>query len=189
MKKVQIKLVGTRPVILHNGRMANPIDPYTKILKGLTGKRKKTDEDLIDIMRAEARAGVYETEDGFLAMPTGNVYSCIFESAKAFKLGKIIKLSFRYEEKNELLLVKGKKVKADVFLTDGKNIDYRLVKVSQARIMRARPIVRDWETTHTFELDDTLLDKRELIPIINRMGMVGICDMRPTYGTFKVEVV
>lgn len=189
MLPLKTRLTSTRPTLLHNGRLANPIDPYTKALKSLTSKRKKTDEDLIDIMRLEARAGAYETKDGFLAMPTGNVYGCFFEAAKAFKLGKMIKLALRYEDKAELLLVGGKKVEVDKYLTIPGNIDYRLVKVGTSRIMRSRPIVRNWETTHVFELDETLMDKRELAKIFERAGLLGIGDMRPTYGTFKIEMV
>jgi hypothetical protein len=188
MEKLEIKLVGTRPVILHNGRLANPIDKHTKFLKSLTGKRKKTDDDLVRIMFAEARAGAYETEENFLGMPTVNVYGCIFEAAKAFKLGKMTKLALRYEEKVEPLLVNGEKVDVEGFTNDIKNIDYRAVCVSRARIMRSRPIVRNWSTTHTFELNDKIMDKREFVNILERAGLMGVCDMRPTYGTFKVEV-
>ena len=41
----RIRLVGTRPMIQHNARLANPLDPYTQALAKITGKRKKTLED------------------------------------------------------------------------------------------------------------------------------------------------
>jgi len=185
---VKLKLTGD-VLMPHNGRLANPLDKWTKAMKELTGKRKKTDEDLIKMMQIEARGGLYETEDGYLGMPTCNVFATIYEGAKAFKLGKMTKQAVRYKDTIEPLLVNGKKVLADKYLSDPKNIDYRLVVVQRSRLMRARPIVRNWETTHTIELNEELMNKRDFIPILKRAGDVGLCDMRPTYGTFKVEVI
>ena len=47
--RFRITITGTAPMLMHNGRLANPLDPATQTLKALTSKRKKTDDDLFDI--------------------------------------------------------------------------------------------------------------------------------------------
>lgn len=184
-----IHLTGVRPMLHHNGRLANPIDPYTRALKELTAKRKKTDEDLILIMQAEARAAVYETAEGFVGLPTGNVWRSVKDAATAFKRGKDMERALIGSPDVEPLLIHGEKWTVEDFLADPNNIDYRPVAVNRARTMRARPIVRGWSCTHTFELLEDVIDPRDMAPILERAGrLVGVGDWRPMFGTFTTEV-
>lgn len=186
---ITLHLTGLRPMLMHNGRLANPIDPWTRELKKLTGKRKKTDEDLIAMMRIEARGGAYETADDMLGLPTENVWRSLFDAAKAFKRGVDVKRALLTDGSVSTLLVGGDPVKVDDFLTDPDHIDYRPVRVGQSKTMRARPLVTDWSSTHTFELLTDVIDPRDLEPIVERAGrLVGLGDYRPTYGTFEGKV-
>lgn len=187
--ELTINLTGTRPMIQHNGRLANPLDPHTQALKALTAKRKKTDEDLIEIMRTEARGAIYETPEGFLGLPTQNVWRTIKDAATAFKRGKDIERALLGDDGIEPLLVGGEKVTVDDFLSDPSNIDYRPVVVNRNRTMRARPLVRHWSSSHRFELLEDVIDPRDLAPILERAGrLVGVGNWRPTYGTFVCDV-
>lgn len=188
--KLTLHLTGNRPMLMHNGRLANPLDPWTQQLKALNAKRKKTDEDLMAILQAEARGAIYETPDGVLGFPTQNVWRCVYDSAKAFKLGEDIKRSLSFEDVIEPLGVHGVGVvNVESFLADTANIDYRPVKIQRAKVMRARPVARNWTTSHKFELLDDVLNPRDLVPVLQRAGrLVGLGDWRPTYGTFDVEV-
>lgn len=187
--KIVLTLTGTRPMLQHNGRLANPIDPHTRALKELTGKRKKTDEDLIAIMRAEALGSAYETTDGLLGLPTANVWRCIYDAAKAYKLGEDIKRSLTHDPIVEPLLVADNEIKLETFLADPANIDYRPVKIQTKKTMRARPLVHGWSCTHVFDLLDDIIDPRELAPVLERAGrIVGIGDWRPIYGAFNCVV-
>lgn len=186
--KLTLTLTGDRPVLLHNGRLANPLDPYTQQLKALTSKRKKTDDDLIAIMRVEARGGAYETSDNLLAFPTQNVWRSIYDAAKAYKRGEDIKRALLSSAAMEPLYVNGQTVDVDEYLSNPEHIDYRPVAVQRAKTMRARPVVHGWSTTHHFELLDDVIDPRDLGPIIERAGrLVGIGDWRPTFGGFTCE--
>ena len=46
MEKVTYKATGDVPLIMHNGRLANPFDKFARAMKVITAKRKKTDEEL-----------------------------------------------------------------------------------------------------------------------------------------------
>jgi hypothetical protein len=79
--KLSVTLTGTHPMLMHNGRLANPIDPWTRQLKALTSKRKKTDEDILQIAQVEARAGCWETVDGMLGVPSAAVWRCFYDAS------------------------------------------------------------------------------------------------------------
>lgn len=187
--KLSLTLTGQRPLLMHNGRLANPLDQYTRELKALTGKRKKTDEDLIAIMRVEARGSAYETSDGLLGMPDQNVWRCIYDAAKAYKRGEDIKRALLASDGVEPLFIAGAHVTADEFCSNPANIDYRPVAVQRNKTMRARTLARDWSSVHHFELLEDVIDPRDLAPILERAGrLVGLGDWRPTYGTFSAAV-
>ena len=42
---IKFRIIGSQPVMMHNGRLANPLDPYTKACKRISSKTKKSDED------------------------------------------------------------------------------------------------------------------------------------------------
>lgn len=187
--KVALTITGTRPLLINNAQLANPMNPWAKQLKGLTSKTKKTEEDLLQIMFVEARGGCYEAEGELLGWPTENTWRSIHQAATAFKLGEAIKRALRYEPVTVPLLVGGGEVTVGAFLDVPGNIDYRSVKVQRARVMRSRPIVKDWSCSHSFDLDETALDPSELARIIERAGTyVGVGNWRPTYGTFRGEI-
>jgi hypothetical protein len=188
--KLVLNITGTRPMLQHNGRLANPIDPYTRRVKELVAKRKKTDEDLIAIMQAEARGAVYETAEGLVGFPTANVWRCIYDAAKAYKRGEDIKRSMTHDPIVEPLLIGGEHVTVDAYLSDPAHIDYRPVAVQRSKTMRARPIIAaGWQTTHTFDVLEEIMDLRDLGPIIDRAGrIVGLGDWRPIYGAFVATV-
>ena len=125
-----------------------------------------------------------------LGLPVRNVWQALVEAARFSKQGKDLERGLLFEDTIEPLRVKGKKLKADKFLSDGKNIDYRSVCVyGKKRVMRARPIVRDWECQITLSVLTDVINPETLIPIIQRAGrLVGLCEMRPSYGTFTVKV-
>lgn len=188
--KLTIQLTGIKPMLQKNGRLADPLDAWTLQLKELTSKRQKTESDLGQIYRTEARGSVYETADGNLGLPTQNVWRSIKDAATAFKRGKDIERGLIYDgEAIEPLLVAGQMVNVNDYLADDDNIFRKVVVVQRARTVRCRPIVRHWSTVHQFDLFEDVITPRDLIPILERAGrLVGIGDWRPIYGTYQAEV-
>jgi len=188
--QIVLTLTGTKSMLQHNGRLANPLDPHTRKLSSLTGKRKKTDDDLYAIMQVEARGGCWETEDGLLGVPNAAVWRSIYDAAKAFKLGEDIKRSLNFEDTTVPIEIDGGKVTCDEYLEDSSHIDYRPVKVGTRKTMRARPLVKaGWTSTHSMDLVESVMRVDDLGPVLERAGrLVGIGDWRPTYGTYTMEV-
>lgn len=186
---IEVTLDGTRPLMQHNIRLANPLDPYSQKKKEFTDKKKKTDEDLAAIMWWEARGSAYETSEGFLGLPTDNVWRCLYDAATAFKQGANLKRALLPQSDVEPLIIGGAKVYVDDHLNSG-NIDTRAVRNQQSRVMRSRPIIHPpWTVHHRFELLTDIINPRELTPIMERAGrLVGLGEFRPRFGTFVATV-
>ena len=87
MNQVKLKICGITPLITHNNQTANPLNEYSKAIKSLTSKRKKTDADHQEIARIEWEAGLY-LENGVVVMPARCIEATFLAAAKKSKDGK-----------------------------------------------------------------------------------------------------
>lgn len=189
---LKIRVTGNRTLLQHNGRLANPADPYTRELKSLTGKRNKTEEDLALVMSVEARASAYETENGVLGIPTAAVWASIHDAAKAFKMGPRVGRGLLLRDPDEVVPLRhGRKTHSvDAWLADPQHTDTRAVVVQRSRVMRSRcRVTAPWVSEHEMELDEDILDLRALVPVFAYAGRyVGLGDWRPRFGTYDLKV-
>lgn len=186
--EITVTFTGVRPMLQHNVRLANPLDPYTQKIKSITDKRKKSEEDLAEILWWEARGGAYETHEGFIGLPVDNAWRCIYDAATASRRGADMKRALIPLGDVEPLLIAGEKVYVDDHLNAG-HIMTKAVSVRGNRTMRHRLIADNWSASHQFELLTDLVDMRDLQPIVEHAGrVVGLGDYRPRYGTFTAVV-
>lgn len=188
MKRIVAILTGISPIMLHNERLANPRDPHTIELKKLTSQRKKTPEIIDQIAELEWRAGFYE-EGGRPVVPADNILATIKEGARKRKLGKQASAGIFAEKRAFPLEYDGPK-DIDGLWADGRFFDYRSVKVQQNRTMRARPRFDEWSVRVELVFDPEVMAEDEVIEALETAGtMVGLCEKRPQFGRFTVEVV
>lgn len=199
MKELIIRLTGTVPIMLHSNQMVNPLNRYTKVIKPLTGKRKKTDEDILEIARIEWEAGLYVDKE-MIVVPGRCLDATFREGAKRTKEGKKWIQGAMVMDDSCLLEYKGKNShkftpsdeipnpKFNELFKTNCNID--MVKIGQQTILRARPIFYDWSLDVTIAFDEKVFDQRGIESLVAQAGQyVGLCERRPRYGKFDVEVV
>lgn len=188
--ELRVTLTGTRPLLMHNGRLANPIDPWTRRLREVTSRRRKTDEDLAEQIHVEARGGCWDTSDGLLGVPSAALWSSLHEAAKFFRRGADVERALVTDDLVMPLAIDGAKVSADDWVTDFEHIDVRPARLRGQRVLRARAIIpAGWQSTHCFELLTDVMDARDLDPIVERAGrLVGVGDWRPMHGTYTARV-
>jgi hypothetical protein len=82
-------------MLMHNERLADPLNPYTRWLAELTGKRNKTEADHGEIARREfLGSGYWAVDEGPTGqirgpvIPTWNIIRCLQAGATRQKLGK-----------------------------------------------------------------------------------------------------
>ena len=183
--------VNGSPLLMHNERLADPIDPYTRWLKELTGKTKKTERDQEEIGRREFMGGGYWAKDGGPSgkrsdpiVPTWNIIRCLQEAASRHKLGRHVVRGIVPVSEETPLIYDGP-AGADELWNTGLFHSRKGVGVGQKRVIRTRPCFTDWSVDTELELDLTILDPDTVDLIARQAGIYfGLGDARPRFGRF-----
>lgn len=179
------KLSSSAPLILHNGQMADPLNKWSKSLKQISGKRKKTDADFEEMARIEFLASLYMDKDGPV-LPAMVIDALVVNSAKKSRDGQVAKSGVFCLE-HARLDYDGPRT-AEELWADERFRFSALVRVGTARISRMRPIFRDWSVIIKLHIEDTLVNPQRVFEWLTTGGtQVGLCDWRPQYGRFTVE--
>lgn len=186
MKTINVTIKSVCPMLMHSDRTANPLNEWTKKLKAVTSKRKKTDDDHAEISSLEFQASMYYEENKGYYIPAANIEACLLNSAKHFKLGTMIKQSLIVPEDADFIFPDKNKTPDKLYNMDG-YVDMRTVKVGTSKTIRTRPIFTEWECSFTAFLDTDKLNVEEFENIVNNAGKyVGLGDYRPRYGRFEI---
>jgi len=186
--KVSIKLQGTRPLIMHSERLANPLDTVVKEIRTFSKKRNKTDDDHEMIAKLEFLGGMYWDVDAGPFIPGDNIWRCLYNAAKRQKLGERVKEAVLIDTDVNPLAYKGPRDQDGLWKSESFRY-IKSVRVQMARTMRCRAIFQNWATSADIVLDSTVLDFNDLVRIAEDAGnYVGLCERRPRFGRFIAEV-
>ena len=186
-QELSLEIKGVAPTIQHNGRLANPMDEFSKALKEISGKRKKTDDDYEQMARIEFMGGLYVDDDGEPCWPGECLESMLKVAARMSKLGKQVERGL-WCNGDWKLEYKGPK-DAESLWADSRFRFTCGVKNpgSGSRIMRTRPIFRDWSLKFTLMFDPECLNAQQVREFVVTAGrFVGLSDFRPRYGRFDL---
>lgn len=187
MDTLKVKITGTRPLLMHAATLSDPLNPLSKAHKQVSGKRKKTDEDYEWLAKSEWRSSLYIDDTGPY-MPGVNIEAALIAGAKLQKLGTAIKRGV--EILNDRCKLEYKGPRDAEALWDKGHYDVRGVKVGQARIMRYRPIFKEWSCECSIMFDTEIMDRASVLKCMQDAGAYcGVGDYRPKFGRFDVEVV
>lgn len=186
MKILNVKIQSICPMLMHSDRTANPFDSFTKEIKKFTAKRKKTDEDLEQIAKLEWEAGLYyNSEKRNYYLPAALLFAMLFNSAKNFKQGPTLKKAVVIPNDGTFVFSDDKLTPKQLY-KEG-YIDLRSVRVGTSKVMRCRPIFKEWSSEFQLFLDDDQLNLDDFNHIVTNAGKyIGIGDFRPQYGRFEV---
>lgn len=186
MKTATYSITGLTPLMMHSERLVNPFDTLTREIKAITGKRKKTEDDLLEIARLEWLGGLYHDDDAGIHVPGYNVMAALIGGGKLHKLGTAIKRSAIINEDKVTLLHDGAP-QPEALFKDTRFVDMRSVKVGTSKVMRCRPIFRKWALKFSVSYDESAIQRGDLDMCLRSAGqMVGLGDYRPRYGRFEV---
>lgn len=184
---LRFRLTGVSPLVMHNGQLANPLNPIAKAMKRISGKRNKTDADFEELARLEFLGGLY-VHDGAPCLPGELVEGAFTEAAKKAKRGQQAKAGLL--SVGNFPLIYGGPSKPDDLWADDR---YRLavgVRVQRNRIIRTRPIFRDWACEISIDFMPGQLNRSEVEEMARTAGaVVGIGDWRPKFGRFTAATL
>lgn len=192
---------GGSPLIMHNERLNDPLDPITRELAKVTGKTKKTEVDHAEMGRIEFYGALYtdpaipsvaelKSYEGAVVLPSWNIFRSLQEGAKQIKLGRAVLRGVVPLTEYVPLEYAGPESPVDLWNAGTFSLR-KGVGIGTKKVMRTRPIFTDWQASLDIEVDPEMLDGDKLAECWRRAGLyAGLGDMRPVYGRYaaKVEV-
>lgn len=188
--KVRLVGTGTRPLLMHNVRLASPLNAYAKKLKALNSKRVKTDEDRLEIARVEWEGGLYFDEAVGPYIPGANLFASLIEGARLLKAGKKIERGLSVTELVLPLIYRGPRDINSLWGNgESEHVDMQMAKVQTSRVERCRAIFREWSFEAELLLDPSIIEFAEFEAVANNAGAFsGLGDYRKLYGRYSVQV-
>lgn len=186
--------IGGDTLLMHNGQTADPLNKYAKAMKAITSDktRKKTDEGIAELMRTEFEAGLYLNAKRQVIVPTRILEAHISEAARKTKEGKLA-LAGMFVDTDGILEYEGGPLSVERLLDSDEHRLSVPVCVNQSRVIRTRPLFRNWQTTFEVSILEEMVSSSSLKTWLENGGnFVGIGDYRPRYGRYelrKFEVV
>lgn len=183
-----ITVTGTSALLMHNGRLADPLDPAAKALKAVNGKRGKTDADHETVARLDFLGGLYHDPDIGPYIPADNIWKTLQVAARKTKQGKLVEEGVIITSDVNPLSYEGPR-DAESLYADKNFVFRKTVVMQRQRIARTRPIFPQWRCAAEGILDETVLNLADLRAIADRAGnLVGLGDWRPRFGRFTAVV-
>lgn len=172
---------------MHNGRLCDPLDEFSRAMQKISRKRNKTDADHEHLAKLEFLGSLWLAGEPLRpVLPGEAIQACLIEGAKKVRSGPAAKAGLLCEN-HAVLEYDGPADAHALWECDKFRLRSRC-KIKQNRVIRTRPIFWHWSARVTMEYEDTLLDADQLYEFATRAGFeVGIGDWRPRYGRFRVE--
>lgn len=189
--KVRMTCTGTRPLLLHNVRLASPLNPFAKRLKALNSKRNKTDEDRLEIARVEFEGSLYYDEQLGPYIPGQNLFRSLIGGARLIKAGKKIERGVVIADFMLPLVYQGPRDVEGLWGGgESEHVDIRPVTVQRNKVDRCRPIFRDWLIEAEVIVDPKVIEAEEFSEVARLAGeLEGLGDFRTMFGRFEAQVV
>jgi len=185
--KATVSIKGITPLLIHNGRTASPLDVYAKRMKELTSKRKKTEEDIKNLLQIQWEGALYWHDERGLHMPTENVLAALLKAAKKHKMGPQIS-GFVFEEAIGFPIITDNHLSFEDLKKDPNNKFIKPVTIQRSKTLSCRPIFNNWEMVFSFSVDEDVITLSDIKTIIatmsSRIGLGVWTPSHPKPGSF-----
>jgi len=187
VEQITFQIRGIAPCLMQSDKLSNPLDPLKREQAKLTSKRgnKKTEDDIAEIMHIDYLGSFYYTKELGPYWPGQNIERMLRDAAKLTREGKDIERGVSVLDPSPLQY-NGPRTPETLY-KDPNFVDVRSVVVQGKRVMRCRPIFREWEVEFTATYDPSVVDRESLIRFCETAGrVIGLSTYRPRFGRFEV---
>jgi hypothetical protein len=191
--RIQVRIVGTAPLLMHNGQLADPLNSWTQRIKEITGKnsKKRTDNDILLMRELEWNGGMYHDDQIGPFIPSELIEGVLRDGAKKYKKGLAndIVMGTQVDEAQIPLEYQGPRDRTSLY-GDAKFVDVRGAKLKKsATVIRIRPkFPYPWFASFTLLYVKSTVGFADLGKALVAGGtFVGIGDYRPKFGRFTVQ--
>lgn len=185
--KAKVHIKGITPMLIHNGRTASPLDLYSKKMKAITSKRKKTEEDIQELMQIQWRGALYWDDTIGLFMPVENMLAALLKAARKHKMGPNIS-GFVFEEPVGFPIITENHTDLKKLTESETNKFVKAVTIQRSKTLSCRPIFNNWEIKFEFYIDEDVINlddvKTILTTMSSRIGLGVWTPSHPKPGSF-----
>ena len=172
--QITIKAVGTKPLLLHNVDLANPLNPWARKMTDLRGtpSKRRTEKWHEEMAYVSFMGAFYDIPgvDG-VALPAENCRRSLVDAAKASRMGTQVQRALMVTVPAVGLIYDGPRTPQQMW-DDGHWHLTRMIRGTGGASPTTYPIFHDWAVRVPFELDETLLNVRDLTEIAERAGRI-----------------
>lgn len=191
---------GGSALLMHNMRLADPLDPFQRAIGSIAKKRNKTEADLLEIARLEFLGGLYtdpemptpdDVDGNTPVIPAFNILRCLQGGATKQKRGKDVLRGVFPLATQAPLEYDGPRQPDELWKAGGFFLR-ETVGVQRSRTVRTRPMFTDWQAALEAEVDSEIFDIDTLRVAWKDAGIrEGLGDKRPVQGRFcgSIEVI
>lgn len=176
---------GGSALVMHNERLADPLNDFTRSIAGVAKKRNKTEADHLEIARLEFLGGLYTNGNG-PCIPAWNILRCLQDGARRHKRGMDVPRGVFPLKDHADVLYDGDTIRDPDQLWKAGGFSLRkTVGIQRSRTVRTRPIFTEWTAELPIEIDPVIFDIDTLQIFWKEAGKyAGLGEMRPIYGRF-----
>ena len=197
IKQLKIQYKGLKPLIMHNGEGASPLDnrelpDYLKdsehtllrtLKKALMGKRKKTEKDFERLSKLDFYSSLYLNDQNKIIIPAKCIEASILAQGKENKLGQLVKRAISVNEDSILNFPNKDKSLAELYKTHRYQT---VVKVGVSKTLSTRAIFKQWDFYTIIEYVPKLIDKQQVLDILSLGKYYGFMGRRPKFGRYEI---
>lgn len=180
-------VAGGTALIMHNERLADPLDEHSRKLAAISGKRKKSEADHLTMAHIEFIGGLYTNGNG-PCLPAWNILRCLQDGGRRHKRGEDVLRGVFLPTEHTDVEYDGPRDPEKLWKDGGFSLR-KGVGISKRKVMRTRPFFVEWGIRLPIEVDPVIFDKHVIETIWREAGVYcGIGDLRPVYGRFAGTV-
>ena len=196
-KRFKINIRGVTPLIMHDSSGADPQNKWSKLMKPLKAKRKRTESDEDTIRELSFLSSLYWSEElNGLYMPTDNVRKMLLEAGRGCdqKGAKKLIVGVSFSEYLGYSLNVKNRSDIDALKNDPALRYFKIVTIAKSKVPSIRAIFREWSFDVTVDVDCSIIDPETVESWFEYAGdRIGLGCRRPygptpgEFGRFIVE--
>jgi hypothetical protein len=185
MDSISFKAIGTLPLLLHNGALADPLNKWSKAIAKVSSKRHKTEADHQEIAKLEFLGSLYLNGGTGPVIPAPMLEATLIVAAKSRKEGQKAKAGI-FVPADMPLIYDGPGDPMELW-ESGSFVLRVPVRVGQNKVVRTRPMFNGWAIAGRIEFRPDIVDQDTVGQWMVIAGnRIGLGDWRPRFGLFSV---
>lgn len=182
-----IVAVGSKPLLLHNVDLANPLNPSARKQADLRGtpSKRRTEKWHEEMAYVSFMGAFYESGGEGVVIPAENLRRAIIGAAKASRLGTTVERALMVTVAFVPLIFDGPGTPQELWDSGTFHIT-RMIRGTGGASPTTYPMFKEWAVRAPFDLDESILNLRDLEDIVRRAGRIeGLgASRKQGYGRF-----